>query len=41
MQKYNPVDMSKILKIKSTCELFLTSAVYCFCIQSKKTRHDL
>lgn len=36
MQKYNPVDMNKILKIKSTCKLFRTSAVYNFRIQLKK-----
>lgn len=36
MQKYNPVDMNKIVKIESTCKLFIISAVHNFCIQLKK-----
>lgn len=36
MQKYNPVDMNKIVKIESTCKLLIISAVHNFCIQLKK-----
>lgn len=40
MQKYNPVDMNKIVKIESTCKLLIISAVHNFCIQLKKKQKE-